>query len=55
MILHTLVCDLCDEKLISVPEESTVAEIRAGAKAEGWRRDKLNRDVCPAHPKLRES
>lgn len=55
IIYRDLCCDLCSERLIGEVRDFPVAEIRAEAKAEGWRRDKLNRDVCPRHPKSEES
>ncbi len=48
-------CDLCEEFLDSatVPSAWTVPEAREQARRAGWRRDKLGRDVCSAHPKLK--
>lgn len=60
-----LTCDLCpppEFKLGETPDTSryfrhyaaeTITELRRLAKMKGWRRDKLNRDICPKHPKLK--
>lgn len=50
----TLRCDLCSSRY----DEGwpTAYEARMYAKIDkGWRRDKIGRDVCPAHPKLKGS
>jgi hypothetical protein len=48
-----LLCDRCagryDEGWL------TVHTARIYARKEGWRRDMLDRDVCPAHPKPKGS
>lgn len=49
-----LKCDMCPEKTLTFFhhwQAATVTSLREYAKASGWRRDKLNRDVCPKHPK----
>jgi hypothetical protein len=50
-------CDCCPTLLgmASEDEAQTVKEARAQARKAGWRLDKLHRDVCPAHPKLKGS
>jgi hypothetical protein len=60
-----LKCDLCPEPdwRLGDPADTsrffrdwnawTVTELRSLAKRKGWRRDKLNRDICPKHPKLK--
>lgn len=58
-----LKCDLCPEPVLGEPSDSsrffrdyrvnTITELRREAKKRGWRRDKLNRDICPRHPKLK--
>jgi hypothetical protein len=50
-----LVCDVCpavtaQRLFFSVP---TTTEARKRARVGGWRRDKMGRDVCPKHPKLK--
>jgi hypothetical protein len=47
-------CDMdnCLAKLVRHGALSAM-EIRQAAREEGWRKDKLGRDVCPAHPKLK--
>lgn len=50
-----LVCDVCpenDSRALSATH-STAAFLRKGGRDSGWRRDKLNRDICPRHPKLK--
>lgn len=47
----TLHCDLCPA-LMDFWGSATQA--RAFARLQnGWRRDKLGRDICPAHPRLK--
>lgn len=48
-------CDLCGEFLDSatVPSAEFAQEARDQARRAGWRRDKLGRDICFAHPKLK--
>lgn len=50
-----LFCDLCQDFLDTdaVPPHRTATEARESARRKGWRRDKLGRDVCPGHPKLK--
>lgn len=51
-----LVCDVCPPEDSSVRSSlhSTAAYLRRDAHDKsGWRRDKLGRDVCPAHLKLK--
>jgi hypothetical protein len=51
-----LVCDLCppDDASVRTGTYTTAAYLRRDARQRsGWRRDKLNRDVCPRHPKLK--
>lgn len=50
-----LACDVCGEfwNMDSTPPDSTATSARRAARRDGWRRDKLGRDVCPAHPKLK--
>lgn len=52
-----LKCDLCPagtRKSFSDWESGTVTQLRKSAKENrGWRRDKLNRDICPEHSKLK--
>jgi len=48
----SLLCDMeCSCKLRT--HMSSVIEARRYARTEGWRQDKLGRDICPAHPKLK--
>lgn len=61
----TLKCDLCPPAadpftdplptsfVVGIVGDGTVTDARRRAKARGWRRDKLNRDVCPRHLKLK--
>jgi hypothetical protein len=63
----TLKCDVCPKPsdpfkdphpttfVVGLTGDGTVTDARRRAKARGWRRDKLNRDICPAHPKLKGS
>jgi len=49
-------CDMCrtDERgslTVLRVYADTVADARWLARKEGWRLDKLGRDVCPKHPK----
>jgi hypothetical protein len=48
-------CDMCGDFLSTdtVPAHRTATEARADARRAGWRRDKLNRDICPCTPKLK--
>lgn len=48
-------CDICGEFFdwSTVPDARTAPEAREQAKRSGWRRDKLGRDVCFGHPKLK--
>lgn len=48
-------CDICGEFMDSstIPAAETMPEARDQARRAGWRRDKLGRDVCFAHPKLK--
>jgi hypothetical protein len=50
-----LKCDLCPENDASIRSSmhTTADFLRRDAKTRSnWRRDKLNRDVCPRHPTL---
>ena len=49
----TLHCDMNCTRKISFCCIPGVTEARRLARAEGWRRDKVSRDVCPGHPKLK--
>lgn len=51
----TIVCEVCPASDYSAfrAYAETAAEARRQARLEGWRRDKLGRDVCPKHPKLK--
>lgn len=55
----SIVCEVCpenDRSILSVvlkDDFRTVVLARKAARDKGWRRDKLGRDVCPRHPKLR--
>lgn len=50
----TIWCDMgtCWVKLVW-PVSLTREKTEQRAKVQGWRRDKLGRHVCPAHPKLK--
>lgn len=51
-IKTTLRCDLCSETMRWYGHLSRVMSERQ-ARDNGWRKDKLGRNVCPAHPKLK--
>jgi len=50
-----LVCDVCpaNDTCGCSATGTTAAILRRSAKLSGWRKDKLGRDVCPRHPKLK--
>jgi hypothetical protein len=50
-----LVCDVCpqDDSRGCMATGTTAAILRQSAKLKGWRKDKLGRDICPKHPKLK--
>lgn len=51
----TVICEVCptsDYQAFRVYAE-TAAGARRQARLAGWRRDRLGRDVCPKHPKLK--
>lgn len=50
-----LTCDMCGGllSLDSTPPYNTVTRARQAARRYGWRKDKLGRDVCPEHLKLK--
>ena len=51
-----LTCDMCppDDASVRTGIGTTAGRLRQDARQRsGWRRDKLNRDVCPRHPKLK--
>lgn len=50
MVVH---CDMCPEVLRVHASTQTAA--RKYARDNGWRRDKIGRDVCSGHPKLKGS
>lgn len=50
-----LVCDLCNEVLTVLGATSNTATRTYARQRQGWRRDKIGWDVCPAHPKLKGS
>lgn len=45
-------CDICGHVTASGSTGNAV-EARVKARSEGWRRDKLGRDICSDHPKLK--
>jgi hypothetical protein len=49
-----LYCDLCSSGCLG-HHTASVTLARIYARTQGWRRDKLGRDVCPRHPKLKGS
>lgn len=61
----TVKCDVCPVPadpfkgphptayVVGLVGEGTVPDARRRAKLRGWRRDKLGRDICPKHPKLK--
>lgn len=49
-----LTCDLCGGSYIDPLRRTTATAVRKDARQQsGWRNDKLNRDVCPRHSKLK--
>lgn len=54
-----LKCDLCgtyleeDGGLPAMSTMESAGEARRVARECGWRHDKLGRDVCPDHPRLK--
>jgi len=49
----TLICDLCQDYLY-FDGSPTLTEARRSVREKfNWRRDKLGRDVCSRHPKLK--
>lgn len=54
----SVLCDVCPlDKPLSIfrVHADTMAEARRRAREEGWRLDRLGRDVCPRHPRLKGS
>lgn len=49
----TLSCDLCGSFMDLWCSSATAARLRA--RVQGWRRDRLGRDLCANHPKLKGS
>lgn len=50
----TVHCDLCPQHRYVWSPSATGARDHL-KQNDGWRRDKLGRDICPAHPKLKGS
>lgn len=50
-----LKCDLCpeDDSCGCSATGTTAAVLRKSVRRLGWRKDKLGRDICPRHPKLK--
>jgi hypothetical protein len=58
----TLVCELCPPRdprrdwrpsTLTLPGSSATGARLHARKFKGWRTDKLGRDICPDHPKLK--
>jgi hypothetical protein len=47
-------CELCKSGCLGF-HGSSATEARKFARTQGWRRDKIGRDICPRHPKLKGS
>lgn len=52
VIKTELTCDLCPETVTWYGHLPRAMAERL-AREKGWRKDKLGRNVCPAHPKLK--
>jgi hypothetical protein len=49
----TVRCDLCPAEHHAGWARLTAVQAQKLARIDGWRRDKLGRDICPAHRKLK--
>jgi hypothetical protein len=49
----TLRCDLCTRSMRWHGHLSRASAERLARSEEGWRKDKLGRNVCDEHPKLK--
>jgi len=46
-------CDLCPDTWLGWNGNLPKVAAEQQAREKGWRKDKLGRNVCPAHPKLK--
>lgn len=53
MIKTALKCDLCENTLRWYGHMSKALAERTARDTHGWRKDKLGRNVCAEHPKLK--